>query len=79
MNIAITINAGTHNGEVTAHHDQYCTGPISANLSTKNIKNNTPPTPIPLDVFLFSLIIFIFLLYIQYTKEEINLLFLLYF
>ncbi len=47
INPSIT-TIGNQSGAVTAHHDQYCTGPISANLSVKSIKNNMVPRPIPL-------------------------------
>lgn len=52
--ITNTSASGIQSGAVTHHHDQYCTGPISANLSVKKIKNITVPRPIPFDVDLLS-------------------------
>ena len=39
---------GIQSGLVTHHHDQVATCPMPANFSTKKIKNNTVPNPIPL-------------------------------
>ena len=40
-------NNGAHNGEVTAHHDHFATGPISANFKTKKTIKTIVPKPIP--------------------------------
>ena len=44
---------GIHRGDVTHHHDQSI---LSNNLSTRNIRNNIVPIPIPLPVLLDELI-----------------------
>ena len=53
--IAITAANGIQSGDVTHHHDQYCTGPTSASFKVRNIRKSTVPIPIPLDVDLLLL------------------------
>ena len=43
-----TKDNGIHRGDVIHHHDQYWTGPISASLSVKKIRNSIVPIPNPL-------------------------------
>lgn len=46
-----------HNGEVTHHHDQLATGPISASLSIRNTIKTAPEREIPVDVdFEFAIV-----------------------
>ena len=58
MKIIDNTNAiGIQRGEVTHHQDQSI---VFVNLRIIKIKNRTIPNPIPLDVFLFSLMIICF-------------------
>jgi hypothetical protein len=60
INIAnpTTITIGIQIGEVTHHHDHLATGPISANLSTRNIRNTVVPIPIPELLFDSAILIY---------------------
>jgi len=49
-----TKDNGIHRGDVIHHHDQYWTGPISASLSVRKIRNRIVPIPNPLFDDLFS-------------------------
>lgn len=40
-----TIHAGIQSGEVTNHHDQSLTMPISANFKNRNTMNTKPGSP----------------------------------
>ena len=58
MKIIDNTNAiGIQRGEVTHHQDQSI---VFVNLRIIKIKNRTMPNPIPLDVFLYSLMIICF-------------------
>jgi hypothetical protein len=76
MNILIIVTIksnttiGTHNGLVTAHHDQLATTPTPANLSVRNIRNIIKPIPIPPE-FLLEFDIFLYL-FCKYTTIFLN-------
>ena len=59
--ILSTINQEIHKGDVTHHHDQFATGLISANFSTKKITNIIVLKFAPTNVFVFFPI-FVFIL-----------------
>ena len=48
--INATMANGIHSGAVIHHHDQYCTGPISASFNVKKMRKIITPSPNPPDV-----------------------------
>lgn len=72
---AITTNTNTnttgiHRGDVTHHHDQLVTWPISANFNVRNIKNNIDPMLILVTGLFWSAIFKIHLHYRTYYLNQ---------